>query len=104
MGIIEPAYRNILSRKRVSGAHRDQAMFASNWFVNAPITEDNRRKIGRQCRAPARDRAMTGTRKSYVDVSGGQMHVRCIAAHAPTVVFLHQTASSGEMWAKVMGG
>ena len=45
---------------------------------------------------------MTALRKSYVDVSGGQLHVRRIAADAPTVVFLHQTASSGEMWAEVM--
>ncbi len=45
---------------------------------------------------------MTGLRKSYVDVSGGQLHVRRIAADGPAVVFLHQTASSGEMWAKVM--
>ena len=45
---------------------------------------------------------MADIRKSYVDISGGQLHVRRIAAAAPAAVFLHQTASSGEMWAKVM--
>ena len=45
---------------------------------------------------------MIGPRKSYVDVPAGQIHVRRMEAGAPAVVFLHQTASSGEMWAKVM--
>ena len=45
---------------------------------------------------------MRGLRKSYVDVPDGQIHVRRMEADAPFVVFLHQTASSGEMWAKVM--
>ena len=45
---------------------------------------------------------MTSERKSYVDTSGGQIHVRSIMGNGVPVVFFHQTASSGLMWSKVM--
>ncbi|MBX9729198.1 MAG: alpha/beta fold hydrolase, partial [Sphingopyxis sp.] len=43
-----------------------------------------------------------GIRKSYVDTSGGQIHVRSMAGEGVPVVFFHQTASSGQMWLKTM--
>jgi hypothetical protein len=47
-----------------------------------------------------------GVRKSYVDTSGGQIHVRSMAGakagEGVPVVFFHQTASSGQMWLKTM--
>jgi hypothetical protein len=43
-----------------------------------------------------------GVRKSYVDTSGGQIHVRSMAGEGIPVVFFHQTASSGQMWLKTM--
>ncbi|KPF80621.1 alpha/beta fold hydrolase [Novosphingobium sp. AAP93] len=44
-----------------------------------------------------------GVRKSFVDTSGGQIHVRSMAADSGVpVVFFHQTASSGQMWLKTM--
>lgn len=42
-------------------------------------------------------------RKSYVETSGGQIHVR--TSEGPTgtpIIFFHQTASSGQMWLKTM--
>jgi pimeloyl-ACP methyl ester carboxylesterase len=42
-------------------------------------------------------------RKGYADSSGGQIHYRHIAGEGTATVFLHQTASSGRMWEKVMG-
>jgi pimeloyl-ACP methyl ester carboxylesterase len=42
-------------------------------------------------------------RKGYADSSGGQIHFRHIAGEGLPTVFLHQTASSGRMWEKVMG-
>lgn len=42
-------------------------------------------------------------RKSYVDCSGGQIHLRSSEGERPTpVIFFHQTASSGQMWLKTM--
>jgi pimeloyl-ACP methyl ester carboxylesterase len=42
-------------------------------------------------------------RKSYADTSGGQVHVRTsIGPNGTPVIFFHQTASSGQMWLKVM--
>jgi len=42
-------------------------------------------------------------RKAYVDLPEGQLHYRYIAgSEGLPVVFLHQTASSGRMWEKVM--
>ena len=42
-------------------------------------------------------------RKAYVDLPEGQLHYRHVAGgDAAPVVFLHQTASSGRMWEKVM--
>lgn len=42
-------------------------------------------------------------RKGYVDTSDGQIHYRrCDGDAAPPIVFLHQTASSSQMWEKVM--
>lgn len=42
-------------------------------------------------------------RKSYVDCSGGQIHLRSLAGERPIpVIFFHQTASSGQMWLKTM--
>lgn len=41
-------------------------------------------------------------RKSYVDTSGGQIHVRSMAGEGVPLVFFHQTASSGQMWLKTM--
>jgi len=41
-------------------------------------------------------------RKSYADTSGGQVHVRSISGDGTPVIFLHQTASSGQMWVKTM--
>ena len=41
-------------------------------------------------------------RKGYVDCSGGQIHFRHIEGEGVPTVFLHQTASSGRMWEKVM--
>jgi pimeloyl-ACP methyl ester carboxylesterase len=40
--------------------------------------------------------------KSYVDLPAGQMHVLTVAGRAPAIVFLHQTASSAESFARVM--
>ncbi|MBD2842623.1 alpha/beta fold hydrolase [Erythrobacter rubeus] len=42
-------------------------------------------------------------RKGYADSSGGQIHFRHVAGEGMPVIFLHQTASSGKMWEKVMG-
>lgn len=42
-------------------------------------------------------------RKGYADSSGGQIHFRFIPGDGMPTVFLHQTASSGRMWEKVMG-
>lgn len=39
-------------------------------------------------------------RKSYVDTSGGQVHVMSQAGPGLPVCFFHQTASSGKMWLK----
>ena len=41
-------------------------------------------------------------RKSYVDSSGGQIHVRSKAGAGTPIIFFHQTASSGQMWLKVI--
>ncbi|MBP8232966.1 alpha/beta fold hydrolase [Rhizorhabdus sp.] len=41
-------------------------------------------------------------RKAYVDCSAGQIHLSHIEGSATPAVFLHQTASSGKMWHKVM--
>lgn len=41
-------------------------------------------------------------RKGYADSSGGQIHYRKVAGSGTPIVFLHQTASSGQMWIKVM--
>ena len=41
-------------------------------------------------------------RKGYADCSGGQIHYRHIDGGGIPTVFLHQTASSGQMWEKVM--
>lgn len=41
-------------------------------------------------------------RKGYADSSGGQIHYRVIEGEGLATVFLHQTASSGKMWEKVM--
>lgn len=41
-------------------------------------------------------------RKGYADSSGGQVHYRKLAGSGTPLVFLHQTASSGQMWLKVM--
>lgn len=40
--------------------------------------------------------------KSYVDTSGGQIHLRSRAGTGTPVIFFHQTASSGQMWLKVI--
>lgn len=49
---------------------------------------------------------MTRLVKSYVDLPDGQVHVLSVAATAPApmpaIVFLHQTASSGDSFAGVM--
>lgn len=42
-------------------------------------------------------------RKGYADSSAGQIHFRFIPGEGVPTVFLHQTASSGRMWEKVMG-
>lgn len=42
-------------------------------------------------------------RCSYVDTSGGQIHLRSLAGNGTPIAFFHQTASSGRMWEKVMG-
>ncbi len=41
-------------------------------------------------------------RKGYVEIPDGQIHYRCVAGTGVPIVFLHQTASSGRMWEKVM--
>lgn len=41
-------------------------------------------------------------KKSYADTSGGQVHYRYLAGRGTPIVFLHQTASSSAMYAKVM--
>ncbi len=41
-------------------------------------------------------------RMGYADSSGGQIHFRKVAGSGVPVVFLHQTASSGKMWVKMM--
>lgn len=46
---------------------------------------------------------VTNIRKGYADLADGQLHYRHRAGGGGTpVVFLHQTASSGRMWEKVM--
>lgn len=45
---------------------------------------------------------MSLIRKAYVDVSAGQVHYRYVAGKGMPVVFLHQTASSSQMWIKTM--
>ncbi len=42
-------------------------------------------------------------RKGYADCSAGQIHYRHLEGEGLPTVFLHQTASSGQMWEKVMG-
>lgn len=41
-------------------------------------------------------------RKGYCDCSGGQIHYRMVAGAGTPIVFLHQTASSSQMWIKAM--
>lgn len=41
-------------------------------------------------------------RKTYVDISGGQIHLRRVEGAGSPIVSLHQTASSGQMWTKTM--
>lgn len=41
-------------------------------------------------------------RKGYADTRAGQVHYRRVDGGGTPVVFLHQTASSGAMWLKVM--
>lgn len=41
-------------------------------------------------------------RKGYADSSGGQVHYRHLAGGGTPLLFFHQTASSGQMWLKVM--
>lgn len=41
-------------------------------------------------------------RKGYADITEGQVHYRHRPGRGTPVVFLHQTASSGAMWEKVM--
>lgn len=41
-------------------------------------------------------------RKGYVDTEAGQVHYRSSAGDGTPIVFLHQTASSSEMYIKVM--
>ena len=43
---------------------------------------------------------MNAVRKSYVDTSGGQIHVTSIAGGSMPAIFLHQTARSGRIWLK----
>lgn len=45
---------------------------------------------------------MSSIRKSYVDIADGQIHVRHRPGIGTPVLFLHQTASSGAMWDKVI--
>ena len=45
---------------------------------------------------------MPKTKKAYVDLSDGQMHVITRDGSAPAIVFLHQTASSGQSFERVM--
>lgn len=40
--------------------------------------------------------------KGYADSSGGQIHFRQVEGAGTPLVFLHQTASSSQMWLKVM--
>ena len=40
--------------------------------------------------------------KGYVDITDGQLHYRLRPGHGAPVVFLHQTASSGAMWERVI--
>ncbi len=46
---------------------------------------------------------MIQIKKGYADCSGGQLHYHEIPNEGPTIVFLHQTASSGKMYYDVMG-
>jgi pimeloyl-ACP methyl ester carboxylesterase len=41
--------------------------------------------------------------KGYADCAGGQIHYRHVRGEGTPIIFLHQTASSGRMWEKVMG-
>lgn len=41
-------------------------------------------------------------RKGYLDVAGGQLHFASAPGHGAPIVFLHQTASSWQMWEKVI--
>ncbi len=50
----------------------------------------------------ARVPSMRTITKSYVDLAEGQMHVLSTSGVAPAIVFLHQTASSGGSFARVM--
>jgi pimeloyl-ACP methyl ester carboxylesterase len=43
---------------------------------------------------------MLAVRKSYVDTSGGQVHVTSVEGGGVPALFFHQTASSGKMWLK----
>lgn len=45
---------------------------------------------------------MAEVRRSYIDCMDGQIHVRSTAGSGRPIIFLHQTASSGAMWEKVM--
>jgi hypothetical protein len=45
----------------------------------------------------------SGVKRGYVDTLSGQVHYRCSGATGqPVVAFLHQTASSGRMFERVM--
>lgn len=46
---------------------------------------------------------MVSIKKSYVDVSLGQIHFAHVAGTGTPIVFFHQTASNWEMWEKAMG-
>lgn len=45
---------------------------------------------------------MSPVRKAYVDVPQGQMHYRFVPGSGTPIVFLHQTASSSQMYVRVM--
>jgi pimeloyl-ACP methyl ester carboxylesterase len=45
---------------------------------------------------------MNPIRRAYIDTADGQIHTRLTAGDGTPIAFLHQTASSGAMWEKVM--
>ena len=45
---------------------------------------------------------MSSIKCAYVDIPAGQVHYRHLAGEGTPIIFLHQTASSGKMWIKVM--